>query len=76
MIYRITDFYPECLIAARARRSWVLDVLLSLTNFWRRRIDGFEVLGEDQLRRLHAAGVAEQRIALVRDGSPVAFAPD
>ena len=76
LIYRITDFYPECLIAARARRSWVLDVLLSLTNFWRRRIDGFEVLGEDQLRRLHAAGVAEQRIALVRDGSPVAFAPD
>ncbi len=74
LIYRITDFYPECLIAARTRRSWVLEMLLALTNFWRRRIDGFEVLGEDQLRRLRATGVAEGRIALVRDGSPVAFA--
>jgi hypothetical protein len=76
LIYRITDFYPECLIAARARRSWVLELLLAVTNFWRRRIDGFEVLGEDQLRRLRATGVGEKRIALVRDGSPVSFAPD
>jgi hypothetical protein len=74
LIYRITDFYPECLIAARQRRSWVLETLLALTNFWRRRIDGFEVLGEDQRRRLRATGVAENRIALVRDGSPVTFA--
>jgi glycosyl transferase family 4 len=76
LIYRITDFYPECLIAAREKPSWVLEALLALTNFWRRRIDGFEVLGEDQLRRLRATGVAENRIALVRDGSPVTFAPD
>jgi hypothetical protein len=76
LIYRITDFYPECLIAARKRRSLVLEALLALTNFWRRRIDGFEVLGEDQLRRLRATGVAEKRITLVRDGSPVAFAAD
>ena len=76
LIYRITDFYPECLLAARARRSWVLELLLAVTNFWRRRIDGFEVLGEDQLRRLRATGVGEKRIALVRDGSPVSFAPD
>jgi len=76
LIYRITDFYPECLIAARERRSWMLGLLLALTNFWRRRIDGFEVLGEDQLRRLRATGVAEDRIALVRDGSPVTFAAD
>jgi hypothetical protein len=74
LIYRITDFYPECLIAARERQSWVLEILLALTNFWRRRIDGFEVLGQDQLRRLRATGVAQARIALVRDGSPVAFA--
>jgi hypothetical protein len=74
LIYRITDFYPECLIAARTGRSWVLEMLLALTNFWRRRIDGFEVLGEDQLRRLRATGVDEGRIALVRDGSPVTFA--
>src|SRR6266404_294076 len=62
LIYRITDFYPECLIAARERRSWALEILLGLTNFWRRRIDGFEVLGEDQLRRLRATGVADERI--------------
>ena len=73
LIYRITDFYPECLIAARERPSWVLGMLLALTNFWRRHIDGFEVLGEDQRRRLRATGVAETRIALVRDGSPVTF---
>jgi len=40
--------------AARERRSWVLGLLLALTNFWRRRIDGFiaEVYNKD---RLHSA---------------------
>ena len=33
-------------------------MLLALTNFWRRRVDGFEVLGEDQRRRLRATGIA------------------
>ena len=75
LIYRITDFHPECLIAARDRPSHVLSLLLGLTNFWRRRVDGFEVLGEDQRRRLTATGVSGERIALVRDGSPVIFAP-
>jgi hypothetical protein len=74
LIYRITDFHPECLIAAQPRPSWLLRLLLRLTNFWRRRIDGFEVLGVDQQRRLGAAGVRAERIALVRDGSPVSFA--
>jgi hypothetical protein len=73
LIYRITDFHPECLIAARDRPSRTLNALLALTNFWRRRIDGFEVLGEDQRRRLNEAGVLASRIALVRDGSPVSF---
>lgn len=73
LVYRITDFHPECLIAARTRPSVALSLLLGLTNFWRRRIDGFEVLGVDQKRRLSATGVADQRIALVRDGSPVDF---
>ena len=73
LVYRITDFHPECLIAARDRPSRPLALLLSLTNFWRRRIDGFEVLGLDQLRRLRETGVREERIALVRDGSPVTF---
>ena len=73
LIYRITDFHPECLIAARERPSKMLDLLLRLTKFWRRKVDGFEVLGEDQLDRLHATGVARERIALVRDGSPISF---
>lgn len=76
LIYRITDFHPECLIAARDRPSPALGLLLALTNFWRRRIDRFEVLGEDQIRRLASTGVAAERIALVRDGSPVSFAGD
>jgi len=73
LVYRITDFHPECLIAARSRLSRALGLLLALTNFWRRRIDGFEVLGIDQKRRLAATGVQSERIALVRDGSPVSF---
>lgn len=74
LVYRITDFHPECLIAAQDRPSRALTAMLSLTNFWRRRVDRFEVLGEDQMRRLHdEAGIPAERIALVRDGSPVAF---
>lgn len=74
LVYRITDFYPECVIVARARPSRLLAMLLAITNFWRRRIDRFEVLGVDQRRRLVATGVADERIDLVRDGSPVSFA--
>jgi hypothetical protein len=73
LVYRITDFHPECLIAAQERPSRLLGALLALTNFWRRRVAAFEVLGEDQLKRLHEAGIPEERISLVRDGSPVAF---
>ena len=77
LVYRITDFHPECLIAAQDKPSRLLTSLLSLTNFWRRRVDRFEVLGEDQMRRLHdEAGIARDRITLVRDGSPVAFRDD
>ncbi|MCW5733937.1 MAG: hypothetical protein KIS73_07425 [Enhydrobacter sp.] len=74
LVYRITDFHPECLIAARSRPSWALGAVQVMTNFWRRRVDRFEVLGEDQMRRLRDdAGIPAQRIALVRDGSPVKF---
>lgn len=76
LVYRITDFHPECAIAALEKPSAVLGVLLAVTNFWRRRIDGFEVLGFDQKRRLAGTGVSDERIALVRDGSPVAFGPN
>ncbi|CAN5829693.1 hypothetical protein BH11PSE3_BH11PSE3_18620 [soil metagenome] len=76
LIYRITDFHPECLIAAQDRPSPPLGLLLAVTNFWHRRVKHFEVLGEDQIRRLASTGVAADRIALVRDGSPVSFAAD
>ena len=77
LVYRITDFHPECLIAAQDEPSRLLTTLLALTNFWRRRVDRFEVLGEDQMRRVRdEAGIAGDRISLVRDGSPVAFRDD
>jgi hypothetical protein len=72
-IYRITDFHPECLIAERGQAGFFLSVLLRLTQFWRRRIDMFEVLGLDQARRLAHAGIPADRIRLKRDPSPVAF---
>lgn len=75
LIYRITDFHPECLIAERGRSGILLGALLKLTHFWRRRIEIFEVLGVDQARRLAEAGVEPSRIQLKRDPSPVAFPP-
>ena len=77
LVYRITDFHPECLIAAQDKPSRLFTTLLALTNFWRRRVERFEVLGEDQMRRLRdEAGIAADRITLVRDGSPVSFRND
>jgi hypothetical protein len=76
LIYRITDFHPECAIAERGRAGPVLNLVLRLTQFWRRRVDGFEVLGLDQARRLTDSGVARERIRLKRDPSPVVFAPE
>jgi hypothetical protein len=70
LVYRITDFHPECLIAARTRPSRALRLLQGLTNFWRHRVDAFEVLGKDQWRRLRDLGIPDRRISLVRDGSP------
>jgi len=76
LIYRITDFHPECLIAETGNSGLVLRLLLRLTQFWRRRIDAFEVLGFDQARRLAESGIPEARIRLKRDPSPVFFAPN
>ena len=75
LIYRITDFHPECLIAERGQAGFLLSVLLRLTQFWRRRVDMFEVLGLDQARRLADIGIPAERICLKRDPSPVAFSP-
>lgn len=75
LIYRITDFHPECLIAERGNAGFVLGLLLRLTRFWRRRVDQFEVLGFDQARRLEEDGIERHRISLKRDPSPVVFPP-
>jgi glycosyltransferase involved in cell wall biosynthesis len=69
--YRITDFHPECLIAALGREPVWLKPLKAFTNFWRRRVSVVEVLGEDQRRRIVECAVQSERIVLVRDGSPV-----
>src|SRR5712691_9681415 len=47
LTYRITDFYPEVLIAELGHRWW-LRLLERLTWLLRRRVDRFEILGEDQ----------------------------
>jgi hypothetical protein len=75
LIYRITDFHPECLIAERGQAGFLPKALLRLTQFWRRRVDMFEVLGLDQARRLAEIGIPEERICLKRDPSPVVFSP-
>ena len=75
LIYRITDFHPECLIAERGDAGFALSLLLRLTRFWRRRIDAFEVLGVDQARRLAESGIADGRMRLMPDFSPVTFTP-
>src|SRR5262249_39609851 len=62
LIYRITDFHPECLIAERGHAGFLVRVLLHLTRFWRRQIDTFEVLGVDQARRLAESGIPEERM--------------
>jgi Glycosyl transferase 4-like domain len=73
LIYRITDFHPECLIAERGSSGLILRLLLRLTQFWRRRVDSFGVLGIDQARRLEDCGIAAGRMRLKPDPSPVTF---
>src|SRR5207247_225425 len=75
LIYRITDFHPECLIAERGSCGVILGLLLRLTHFWRRYIDEFEVLGTDQARRLEDCGVAAGQMHLKRDFSPMTLEP-
>ena len=73
LIYRITDFHPECLMAQRQSSGFALRLLYRLTMAWRRRVDEFEVLGNDQLQRLVEAGIPQSRIRLKRDPSPTRF---
>jgi len=74
--YRITDFFPECLMVTYAKVPVWLNALYGLTNFWRRRVDRFEALGEDQKERLEEIAIPAERIAVVPNDSPVAFSGD
>jgi hypothetical protein len=84
LTYRITDFHPECLMAeiseigekggrrgGPGRIPWGLRAFHRLTLALRRRVDRFEVLGEDQRQRLLEQGMPPERIVLKRDPSPV-----
>lgn len=76
LVYRITDFHPECLMAGMNRVPLPLKALHRLTVAWRKTIACFEVLGEDQRRRLLTIGIRSDRIRLKRDPSPVDVPPE
>lgn len=76
LVYRITDFHPECLMAEYAKPPVWLRAVYRMTLFWRRRVTQFEAIGEDQKDRLRQIGVSKQRMRLVRDPAPIAFAPE
>lgn len=76
LTYRITDFYPEVIIAALGRCPLPLALFQRVTWFLRRQVDAFQVLGEDQRRILLAGGIAADRITLERDGSPIPISGD
>ena len=73
IIYRITDFHPECLMAEYSTPPLWLRAIYRLTLFWRQRVSVFEAIGEDQKHRLAAIGVEHERMRLVRDPAPIAF---
>lgn len=76
LTYRITDFHPECLMAEMKRVPLPLRLFHRWTVFLRRRVARFEVLGEDQRRRLLDLGIRPERIVLKRDPSPVEIPAD
>jgi hypothetical protein len=76
LTYRITDFHPECLMAEMGKVPAPLRLFHRWTVALRRRVDRFEVLGEDQRRRLLDLGIDPGRIVLKRDPSPVEIPPD
>jgi hypothetical protein len=79
LTYRITDFHPECLMAEMDSDGRQIPAPLRLLYRWtvalRRRVDRFEVLGEDQRKRLLAIGIDPGRIVLKRDPAPVEIPP-
>ena len=75
LVYRITDFHPECAIAERGRLSLPLRLLYWITLFWRRQVQEFEALGHDQVERLREMGISADRIRLKPDTSPISIPP-
>jgi hypothetical protein len=71
LIYRITDFYPEVILASLESRPPPLVLFERVTWLLRRRVDSFQVLGEDQRQILLAGGIQPQRIHLKRDVPPI-----
>jgi hypothetical protein len=76
LVYRMTDFYPECITAALEREPFPLKLARILTYWLRRRVDQFEVLGLDMKERTIECGIKPERIVLRRDQSPVAIPRD
>ena len=80
LIYRITDFHPECLIAYYQDDGKLIPFwmrwLQKVTQKTRSEIDGFEALGEDQKIRLAESGVDAGKVSILRDPSPVEFTQD
>jgi hypothetical protein len=73
LVYRITDFHPECLMAEFEKVPFGLKLLHRYTLFWRAQIPAFEALGNDQIVRLEACGIDRSRVTLKRDPTPVAI---
>jgi hypothetical protein len=72
LVYRMTDFYPECITAALKREPFLLKLAGILTNWLRRQaVDQFEALGLDMRKRIIECGVEPERIVLRRDQLPV-----
>lgn len=76
LTYRITDFHPECLMAAMDRIPVALRLFYRLTLYWRKKVNRFEILGEDQRHRLTQIGIPHDRISMKRDYSPVVINPE
>jgi hypothetical protein len=71
LVYRITDFQPEGIMAALGGRPWPLRLFYHWTCFLRRHVDQLQVLGHDQANLLRETGVSPDRIILKRDRSLV-----
>jgi hypothetical protein len=71
LTYRITDVFPEVITADTGKTSIAIRIVQHVIWILRRRVDRFQVLGEDQRELLLKGGIAPNRIVLKRDGSPI-----